>query len=90
MHVLAPDDSKWIERDDTLPIPPGARVVRARNLSPATRLLGAELYRARRRLAPLAARLIDYCTFGAHEPARHVSVAQHGFAASHFSSVSRA
>lgn len=46
-HVLTPDDSKWIERDESLCLPPGVRVTRARNLSPASRLLGAELYGAR-------------------------------------------
>jgi glycosyltransferase involved in cell wall biosynthesis len=45
--VLAPDDSKWIERDNTLPVPLGVRVIRARNLSPASRLLGLDLYGTR-------------------------------------------
>jgi len=43
-HVLAPDDSKWVERDDTVAPPPGLHVVRARNLGPAWRLLGSDLY----------------------------------------------
>lgn len=46
-HVLAPDDSKWLERDESLESPPGVHVVRARNLSPASRLLGVDLYGTR-------------------------------------------
>lgn len=42
--VLVPDDSKWIERDESLVVPPGVRVVRTANPSPASRLLGADLY----------------------------------------------
>ena len=45
-YVVAPDDSKRPERDDSLPLPPQVRVLRARNFSPATRLLGVELYGA--------------------------------------------
>ncbi len=48
VHVLAPDDSKWIERDPSLVLPPDVHVVRVQNLSPKARLLGAELYGARR------------------------------------------
>ena len=55
-HVLAPDDAKWIERDESLALPLGVRVMRTRNLSPATRLLGVELYGTRglARVAALA------------------------------------
>jgi glycosyltransferase involved in cell wall biosynthesis len=42
--VIAPRNSKDIERDESLLPPPRAQVVRVRNLSPATRLLGVELH----------------------------------------------
>ncbi|MGE5273989.1 MAG: glycosyltransferase [Verrucomicrobiota bacterium] len=43
-HVLAPDDPKCLERDESLAPPPGVHVVRSRNIGPRLRLLGAELY----------------------------------------------
>jgi len=43
-YVLAPDDSKWVERDESLAPPERVHVVRATNLSPASRLLGPDLY----------------------------------------------
>ena len=46
-YVLAPDDSKWVERDESLAPPARVHVVRATNLSPASRLLGPDLYGTR-------------------------------------------
>ena len=43
-HVLAPDDPKWLHRDDELDIPPQARVHRARYLGPRGRLPAEELH----------------------------------------------
>ncbi len=43
-HVLAPDDPRWIHRDDELPLPPGATVHRARYLGPRGRKLAEELH----------------------------------------------
>jgi glycosyltransferase involved in cell wall biosynthesis len=43
-HVLAPDDPKWLHRDETLVVPPRAVVHRARNLGPAARRPAEELY----------------------------------------------
>jgi glycosyltransferase involved in cell wall biosynthesis len=43
-HVLAPDDPKWVHRDDELDIPPRARVHRARYLGPRGRLPAEELH----------------------------------------------
>jgi glycosyltransferase involved in cell wall biosynthesis len=43
-HVLAPDDSKWLYRDDELSIPPNVRVHRARYLGPRGRLPAEELH----------------------------------------------
>jgi glycosyltransferase involved in cell wall biosynthesis len=43
-HVLAPDDPKWVHRDDELDIPPQARVHRARYLGPRGRLPAEELH----------------------------------------------
>ncbi len=43
-HVLAPDDSKWVHRDDDLEPPTQAWVHRARYLGPRGRLPGHELY----------------------------------------------
>jgi glycosyltransferase involved in cell wall biosynthesis len=43
-HVLAPDDPKWLDRDETQPLPPRAIVHRARNIGPAARRPGEELY----------------------------------------------
>jgi glycosyltransferase involved in cell wall biosynthesis len=50
VHVLAPDDAKWPERDASLRVPPSVSITRARNFSPRTQLLGRELYGA----SPLA------------------------------------
>jgi glycosyltransferase involved in cell wall biosynthesis len=59
VHVLAPDDPKWIHVDDELPLPPRATVHRARYLGPRGRKAGEELRAARglRRLV-LRARLL--------------------------------
>jgi glycosyltransferase involved in cell wall biosynthesis len=43
-HVLAPDDSKWLYRDDELSIPPNVRVHRARYMGPRGRLPAEELH----------------------------------------------
>src|SRR5438552_5518290 len=43
-HVLAPDDSKWLYRDDELTIPPAAHVHRAKYVGPRGRLPREELY----------------------------------------------
>jgi glycosyltransferase involved in cell wall biosynthesis len=43
-HVLAPDDPKWLHRDDELDIPPQARVHRARYVGPRGRLPAEELH----------------------------------------------
>src|SRR6187200_1998472 len=43
-HVLAPDDTKWIARDEELEIPPQVRVHRARYVGPRGRLPGEELH----------------------------------------------
>jgi glycosyltransferase involved in cell wall biosynthesis len=62
--VLAPEDPKWVERDDTLRAPAGVRVHRVRYLGPRTRLRGEELHgrrglsRARRELSFLLPRLL--------------------------------
>jgi glycosyltransferase involved in cell wall biosynthesis len=53
MHVLAPDDSKWVHRDPSLVSPPGVTVHRARNLGPRSRVPAEEL-RASRGLDRLA------------------------------------
>jgi glycosyltransferase involved in cell wall biosynthesis len=47
MHVLAPDDPKWLDRDEARALPPRAVIHRARNLGPAARRPGEELYRLR-------------------------------------------
>jgi glycosyltransferase involved in cell wall biosynthesis len=63
-HVLAPDDSKWLARDDELDIPPQARVHRARYLGPRGRLPAEELHglsgadRALRQAALFSRRLL--------------------------------
>ncbi|MDQ3858727.1 MAG: glycosyltransferase [Actinomycetota bacterium] len=44
VHVLAPDDPKWVYRDPSLRPPAGVVVHRARNLGPRARLPAAELY----------------------------------------------
>ena len=57
VHVLAPDDPKWLYRDESLAVPPGVVVHRARNVGPRARAPGAELHgrrgldRLRRRTA---------------------------------------
>ena len=43
VHVLAPDDPKWLHRDPTLAAAPAVIVHRARNLGPRARLPGQEL-----------------------------------------------
>jgi glycosyltransferase involved in cell wall biosynthesis len=43
-HVLAPDDPKWVHRDDELPLPTQAWVHRARNLGPRNRRPAEELH----------------------------------------------
>jgi len=43
-HVLAPNDPKWIHRDDELPSPPGARVHRSRYVGPRGRKPAEELH----------------------------------------------
>jgi glycosyltransferase involved in cell wall biosynthesis len=44
MHVLAPDDPKWVHRDDELDVPPQARVHRARYLGPRGLVPAEELH----------------------------------------------
>jgi glycosyltransferase involved in cell wall biosynthesis len=62
--VLAPEDPKWVERDDSLQAPPGVRVHRVPYLGPRTRVRGEELRgrrglpRARRELSFLVPRLL--------------------------------
>ena len=57
VHVLAPDDPKWVHRDESLSPPEGVTVHRAHNLGPRARVPRDELYgrrgieRARRRAA---------------------------------------
>ena len=55
VHVLAPDDSKWLHRDASLATPPGVAVHRARNIGPRARRPAEEL-RAARGLDRLALR----------------------------------
>jgi glycosyltransferase involved in cell wall biosynthesis len=43
-HVLAPDDSKWVHRDDGLALPPDATVHRARYVGPSGRKRAEELH----------------------------------------------
>ena len=43
VHVLAPDDPKWIHTDEGLPLPPDATVHRARYLGPRGRKAAEEL-----------------------------------------------
>ena len=47
VHVLAPDDPKWVHRDPSLRPPPGVTVHRARNLGPPARLRAEALFGAR-------------------------------------------
>ncbi len=64
VHVLAPDNPKWVHRDPTLEIPPGVVVHRARNLGPRARVPREELYgkrgldRLRRNVSITARRLL--------------------------------
>jgi glycosyltransferase involved in cell wall biosynthesis len=44
MHVLAPDDSKWLYQDDELAIPSNVEVHRAKYLGPKGRLPAEELH----------------------------------------------
>jgi glycosyltransferase involved in cell wall biosynthesis len=44
VHVLAPDDPKWLHRDDSLTDPAGVTVHRARNVGPRSRRPGEELH----------------------------------------------
>src|SRR5262245_23493089 len=46
VHVLAPDDPKWLHRDPTLEVPNGVTVHRARNVGPRARRPAEELARA--------------------------------------------
>lgn len=57
VHVLAPDDPKWIDSDGGLRITPGTHVHRSRNLSPRSLRPAAELARARGPLRRLLRRL---------------------------------
>jgi glycosyltransferase involved in cell wall biosynthesis len=43
-HVLAPDDPKWLYRDDELAVPQDARVHRVRYVGPRSRLPAEELH----------------------------------------------
>jgi glycosyltransferase involved in cell wall biosynthesis len=43
-HVLAPDDPRWLHRDDGLSLPPKATVHRARYLGPRGRKLAEDLH----------------------------------------------
>jgi glycosyltransferase involved in cell wall biosynthesis len=43
-HVLAPDDPKWLARDDELDVPAGATVHRARYVGPNAKLPAEELH----------------------------------------------
>lgn len=44
VHVLAPEDSKWIHRDEDLELPPNAVIHRARYIGPRGRLPAEELF----------------------------------------------
>ena len=44
VHVLAPDDPKWLHRDESLVEPAGITVHRARNVGPRSRRPGEELH----------------------------------------------
>ena len=63
-HVLAPDDPKWLYRDDELTVPPEARVHRVRYHGPRGRLPAEELHgldgldRALRQAALFSRRLL--------------------------------
>ncbi|MEO8289683.1 MAG: glycosyltransferase [Gaiellaceae bacterium] len=53
VHVLAPDDPKWVHRDESLREPRNVTVHRARNIGPRSRMPAEELY-GRRGLGRLA------------------------------------
>ena len=55
VHVLAPDDPKWVHRDESLEAPAGVTVHRARNIGPRARRPAEELH-ARRGLDRLLLR----------------------------------
>jgi glycosyltransferase involved in cell wall biosynthesis len=63
-HVLAPDDSKWVHRDEELALPSRAQVHRARYVGPAGRKRAEELHgrsgldRLRREASLFSRRLI--------------------------------
>src|SRR6266540_5807714 len=63
-HVLAPDDPKWLYRDDALDVPPRAHVHRVRYVGPRGRLPAEELHglsgaeRALRQAALFSRRLL--------------------------------
>ena len=59
LHVLAPDDPKWIHRDDDLPTPSLAWVHRVRFVGPRGRKPAEELHGTRgARALPAAARAV--------------------------------
>ncbi|MGI8605553.1 MAG: glycosyltransferase family 4 protein [Gaiellaceae bacterium] len=63
VHVLAPEGTKWVQRDNTLREPEGVAVHRIRNIGPAARRPGEELHGLRgiarfRRQAPLTLRAL--------------------------------
>jgi glycosyltransferase involved in cell wall biosynthesis len=43
-HVLAPDDPRWIHRDEELPLPPDATIHRTRYFGPRSRKLAEDLH----------------------------------------------
>ena len=72
-HVLAPDDPKWVHRDDEADVPDGLRVHRVRYVGPRGRLPAEELHalsgteRALRRAALFSRRLLvpdEFVTWG--------------------------
>ena len=63
VHVLAPEGTKWVQRDETLREPDGVVVHRVRNIGPAARRPGEELRGLRgtarlRRQAPIVLRAL--------------------------------
>jgi glycosyltransferase involved in cell wall biosynthesis len=54
VHVLAPDDPKWLDRDDALEVPARTVVHRTRNRSPRSLRPNEELARARGRVGRVA------------------------------------
>jgi glycosyltransferase involved in cell wall biosynthesis len=72
-HVLAPDDPKWLYRDDELAVPPQAKVHRVKYVGPRGRLPAEELHglegvdRALRQAALFSRRLLvpdEFVTWG--------------------------